>query len=62
VPANYPDRLPPEFTAFNPILFYESVRIFENVTCDLKADPMLSSIGLRLGIVPLEPYHAMPQL
>jgi|SRR5580700_1729256 hypothetical protein len=60
--VNHSDRLPAKFAAFNPILLYQSVRVFENVTCDLEADPMLSLVGPILGNVPFEPYHAMPLL
>src|SRR5260370_39297379 len=49
------NRLPSAFSAFNPVLFHERVGIFEDLPCDLEADPMLSPVGSRLGVVPFEP-------
>jgi hypothetical protein len=53
-------RLPAVLATFNTILFYQCIRVIEDVARDLKADSMLSPVALRFGIVPLEPYHAMP--
>jgi hypothetical protein len=54
--------LPSKLAALNAILFCESVRIAEDLPGDLEADPIFSAVGLLLGTVPLEPYHAMPLL
>src|SRR5271154_4719923 len=54
------DRLPAKFSAFNAILLYQSVGIGENMFCDLETNPMLSTVGFRFGIIPLEQHPALP--
>jgi hypothetical protein len=56
------DRLPTNFAALNAILFDKGIRIAEDLPGDFEADSMFSAVGLLLGTIPLEPYHAMPLL